>query len=76
MNVDEYIKSQIKKPVQRGNTVYVYDGNGRLVNTYPTLELGEAWFSMSNDGFYNLYGFSFVPQGIYWELSKRKAGKM
>lgn len=70
------IKSLIKTPIQQGSTVHVYDGNGKLLESYPTVQLGKAYFSMSNDAFYNTFGFNFVPEGQYWELSKRAAGKM
>jgi hypothetical protein len=74
--MDDFIKNIIKKPVQKGNTVFIYNGNNELVKTYSTVELGKAYFSMSNDNFFNVYGFNFVPSGRYWELSKRAAGKM
>lgn len=71
-----YIRSIIKTPKQRGDKVYVHDGNGVWVATYDALELGKAYFSMSNDMFYNIYGFSFVPSGALYEKSKRAAGKL
>jgi hypothetical protein len=74
--MDDFIKNIIKKPVQKGNTVFIYNGKNELIKTYSTIELGKSYFSMSNDSFYNIYGFNFVPIGKYWELSKRAAGKM
>jgi hypothetical protein len=76
MSIDDFIKNSIKRPVQRGNEFFVYNGNNELVKTYSTIELGKAYFSMSNDNFFNVYGFNFVPSGRYWELSKKAAGKM
>lgn len=64
----------IKKAVQMGDIVMVYS-NGELVETHQTVQLGRAYFSMSNDAFYETYGFNFVPSGEHWELSKRAAGK-
>jgi hypothetical protein len=74
--MDDFIKRLIKNTIQKGDRVLVYNGNNELVETHPTVELGKAYFSMSNDSFYNIYGFNFVPSGRYWELSKRAAGKM
>lgn len=69
--MDDFIKRLIKNPIQKGDKVKVYNGNNELVKTYSTLELGKAYFSMSNDSFFNVYGFKFVPSGKYYELSKR-----
>ena len=70
------IKMSIKTPKQVGSMVFVHNGAGELVETHKTIELGKAFFSMSNDAFYNTYSFNFVPEGKYWERSKRAAGKM
>ncbi len=74
--MDDFIKRLIKNPIQKGDKVLVYNGNNELVKTYSTVELGKAFFSMSNDSFYDVYGFNFVPRDPYYELSKRAAGKM
>ncbi|MFS0643812.1 hypothetical protein [Siminovitchia sp. 179-K 8D1 HS] len=76
MDLDNFIKNSIKNPKQVGSKVFVYNGNGELVETYDAVELGKAYFSMSNDIFFDIYGFNFVPKGIWWERSKRAAGKM
>jgi hypothetical protein len=76
MNSDDLLKNSIKNPRQIGNKVLVYNGNNEVVEVYPTLELGKAYFSMSNDSFFDIYGFNFVPRGTYWGLSKKLAGKM
>lgn len=70
------ISDLIKNPVQKGSTVFVYNGSGRLVKTYSTLQLGKDYFSMSNDRFFSIYGFNFVPSGPYWQICKKAAGKM
>lgn len=70
------INDLIKKPVQKGGKVFVYNGNGDLIKTYSTLALGKAYFSMSNDCFYSIYGFNFVPSGYYWAICKKAAGRM
>jgi len=76
LSIENYIRNIIKKPIQRGKTVFVYNSNNELIKTYQTIELGKAYFSMSNDNFFDVFGFNFVPNGQYWELSKRAAGKM
>jgi hypothetical protein len=76
MDINELIRNIIKRPFQRGNKVLVYDGNNKLIETHSTIELGKAYFSMSNDSFFDVYGFNFVPSGTYYELSKRAAGKL
>ncbi|GIO18134.1 hypothetical protein J18TS1_12340 [Oceanobacillus oncorhynchi subsp. incaldanensis] len=76
MDLDAFIKNSIKTPKQVGRKVYVYNGNHELVKVYDAIELGKDYFSMSNDIFFDIYGFNYVPRGRYWELSKRAAGKM
>lgn len=76
MNLDKFIKDSIKKPVQVQDRVFVYDGNGKIIEKHNTIDLGKAFFTMSNDVFFKVYGFNFVPQGGWWEKSKRAAGKM
>jgi hypothetical protein len=74
--MDDFIKNIIKRPFQRGDKVLVYNGHNKLIETHSTIELGKAYFSMSNDSFFDVYGFNFVPNGRYHELSKKAAGKM
>ena len=76
MDFEEYTYNRILTPKQFGAVTLISDGNGALVKKYSTVELGKAYFSMSNDAFFNIYGFNFVPEGDYWERSKRAAGKM
>jgi hypothetical protein len=76
MNIDNLIKNNIKTTKQHGNRVLVFNGNDQLISIHSTIELGKSYFSMSNDDFYNFYGFNFVPEGKYWELSKRASEKM
>lgn len=51
----------ICEPQLIGNTVYVQTLDGQVVGTYNALELTRAWLTMSNDSFYNNYGFSWIP---------------
>lgn len=76
MDTSDLIASMIKNPKQIGDKVFVYDGNDKLVHVYDTLDLGVSFFTMSNDIFFEMYGFNFVPRGIWWEKSKMLAGKM
>ncbi|MDE5564364.1 MAG: hypothetical protein K2I93_04360 [Oscillospiraceae bacterium] len=64
------------KPILRnkriiGKTLIVEFDDGS-VKLYETIALGVKWFKMSNDAFYNLYGFNFTPQevGVY-EICRR-----
>ncbi|MEV9641744.1 hypothetical protein ABZ756_13670 [Mammaliicoccus sciuri] len=70
------IKTFIKKPKQVGSVVFVHNGAGELVETHKTIDLGKAFFTMSNDAFFDKFGFNFVPEGTYWERSKRASGKL
>ena len=76
MNLKEYMNTRILTPKQFGAVTFIYNGNGSVTKKYSTEELGKAFFSMSNDVFFNIYGFNFVPEGVYWERSKRAARKM
>lgn len=76
MDAASFLKKYYKKPVQKGHVVLVYNGHGEVIERHKTVDLGKAYFSMSNDCFYNIYGFNFVPKGHYWELSKKAAGKL
>ena len=76
MDLDAFIKNSIKNPKQVGSKVFVYNGYNELVETHNALDLGKAYFNMSNDIFFEVYGFNYVPRGVWWERSKRAAGKM
>lgn len=40
-----------------------------MINGHYKWDLAKAWLTMSNDGFYNLYGFNWVPPvWIYEEV--------
>ena len=49
-----------------GNVLSVTFSDGS-VKWYDAIELGCAWFRMSNDAFYETYGFNFNPHrwGLY-----------
>ena len=53
-----------QKLVGKVLTVTFSDGS---VKWYDAIELGCAWFRMSNDSFYETYGFNFNPHkfGLY-----------
>jgi hypothetical protein len=76
LELDEFIANIIKNPKQIGSKVLIYNGNGKLVETYNAIDLGKSYFNMSNDIFFEIYGFNYVPRGIWWERSKRAAGKI
>ena len=67
---------EIKTARQIFDQVFVYNQEGTLLEIHDVLELGKQWFCMSNDNFYSIYGFSWVPQGSLWERAKRAAGKL
>lgn len=58
--VEEYIVS-----------VYVYWKSGK-VKIYDAKELTYTWFNTSNDRFYELYGFNYVPSSVYQDWYRRK----
>ena len=35
--------------------------NSGKTKVYDAQELTESWFNMSNEGFYNTYGFNYIP---------------
>lgn len=76
MDLDSLIKNRLTRPIQKADKVFVYNGHNELVKVYPAIELGKAYFTMSNDTFFDVYGFNYVPRGIWWDRSKRAAGKM
>jgi len=76
LDINEFIANSIKTPKQIGSVVLVYNGNGKVIETHRAIDLGKAFFTMSNDAFFDIYGFNYVPRGIWWEQSKRAAGKM
>lgn len=45
-----------------GDWLVVKYGSGKIKH-YNAFELGCEWFKMSNNAFYNRYGFNFVPHG-------------
>lgn len=54
-----------------GNTLYVRYSNG-IVRTYDAVKLGCEWFQMSNDAFFDTYGFNFVPRGRLYDYCRKK----
>jgi len=76
LELEDFLANSIKNPKQVGGKVFVYNGKGKLVETYNAIDLGKAYFNMSNDTFFDIYGFNYVPSGIWWQRSKRAAGKM
>ena len=46
-----------------GDKIFLQYENGD-VKTYPLIFLGCEWLKMSNDAFYEIYGFNFNPHEI------------
>ena len=59
-----------------GRTLYVSFSDG-TTKTYDAIELGCIWFKMTNDEFYNHYGFNFNPHkwGLYQKCRKLVHGE-
>lgn len=74
--LDRFRRDGIRKPVTHGQSVYVYDGHNNLVECYSAVELGVSFFKMSNDSFYDMYGFNWFPKGRVFDIAKRKATEM
>lgn len=57
-------------------TLFVTFSDG-TVKPYDAIELGCQWFNMSNDDFYRVYGFDFVPAqyGLYERCRRIVHGK-
>ena len=64
-NIEKVLIDMMRRPVEKGDTVYILNGADQVVEHYHVLELSKAFFMMSNDDFYELYGFNYVPKG-YW----------
>ena len=44
-----------------GETVFVKDLDGEVIGTYSALNLTRDFITMSNDAFYETYGFNWCP---------------
>ena len=44
-----------------GEAVFVKDLDGEVIGTYSALNLTRDFLTMSNDAFYNIYGFNWCP---------------
>lgn len=58
-----------------GNVLIVTYDDGSCKG-FNAIALGVEWFCMTNDAFFDKYGFNFVPaqQGLY-DVCRRLAGK-
>ena len=56
-----------------GWSIVVIWSDGSMVR-YDAIELGCEWFKMSNDAFYDIYGFNFNPHKIpgLYEYCRKK----
>ncbi len=52
-----------------GNVLMIIYNTGDI-KLYDAVELGCEWFRMSNDAFFNKYGFNFVPKGKLYDVCK------
>ena len=59
-----------------GTNVIVYDLNGKIKNIYNAIELAKIWFQSSNDGFYMMFGFNYVPSSRIYDIAKRQLGRI
>ena len=46
-----------------GDKIFLQYANGDI-KCYPLVYMGCQWFRMSNDAFYEMYGFNFNPHEI------------
>jgi hypothetical protein len=53
------IEDLIVRIADQGNCIVATKGNQRKVYSKETL--AKSWLTMSNDSFYNFYGFNWVP---------------
>lgn len=76
-SLEEFLETMldIKKPVLEGDTVFVFDGSGKPLTSHPAIELAKQFFSMSNDSFYRVYGFNWVPPEPFYSRAKRQLGR-
>lgn len=65
--------SMMRTAEQVGSTVNVYNGKRKLIETYDALDLGADYFIMGKKEFYSTYGFHYVPRGVWWARSEKKA---
>lgn len=61
------VKPDEKKEQQKRQKYGMLDGHYKW-------DLAKAFFSMSNDDFFNVYGFNFVPKGRLWTEAKETLG--
>lgn len=62
MDISDLMNFDIKRPIQKGSKVYVYDINDKLIEVHETSKLTKDFKSMTNDCFYDFYGFNFIPK--------------
>lgn len=46
--------------------------NSGKTKVYDAQELTESWFNMSNEGFYNTYGFNYIPSSKMQSWYRKK----
>lgn len=49
------------RTMRRGNKVLAIDSVGHCVAAYDAVTLAVNWLQMSNDSFFKVYGFNWVP---------------
>lgn len=59
MNIDDYIESLVTHVIDERNSIIAIKGGQRKV--YDKLYLTRCWLTMSNDSFYGMFGFNWVP---------------
>lgn len=66
------MRTTIKRPVQCGRVIIVLDENDREIEKHDAVQLAMNWFRMTNDGFFQLYGFNWVPKGLLFDQAQRR----
>lgn len=54
--------------------VILPDGNGGIKGVYDPMKLATDFFTHSNDVFFEMYGFNWVPEEPYWSAARKKLG--
>lgn len=73
IDLDRYFKERERNVHEVYGLVFVTDGFGKIVAKYNPVALGVEWFNMSNDMFFSVYGFNWVPRGQVYDEARKLA---
>jgi len=61
----------VKSKKEVGSLLFVKYSNG-TTKCFDAVELAVNWLSMSNDAFYDIYGFNYIPSQIIQSIARTR----